>query len=125
MHPETKSSRSQTADVVMASKTLSGCRIGRWLHRVHSTSGFGPDWSEDATFVFAHPDGSPWTFEYFHFHYLYPALEAQCETDPLLCAFDGTPGNYICEKFYLGELLDAGEAGGSLDPSCYFCACLR
>jgi hypothetical protein len=69
MQPETKSNRSQTADIVIASKTLSGYRIGRWLHRVRSTSGFGPDWSEDATFVFAHPDGSAWTSEYFRFRY--------------------------------------------------------
>jgi hypothetical protein len=57
-------------NIDIASKTLPGYRIGHWLHRVRFTSGFGPDWSEDATFVFAHPDGSPWTSEYFCFHYL-------------------------------------------------------
>ena len=31
--------------------------------------------------------------------FVYPALEAQHETDSLLRAFDNTPGNSIWEKF--------------------------
>jgi hypothetical protein len=101
MQPETKTMRSQTADVVMAFKTLSGYRLGRWVHRVRSTSGLGPEWSEDTSLLFCHPDGSPWTSEYFRYRYLYPALEAQrVEGDALLRAFDGSPGNSIPEKLW-------------------------
>jgi hypothetical protein len=42
MGPETKSNRSQTADVIMASKTVSGHHIGRWVQRVRLSSGGGP-----------------------------------------------------------------------------------
>ncbi len=50
--------------------------------------------------MFSHPDGTAWTSAYFRFRYLHPALEAQRETDPLLRAFDGTPGNSIREKIW-------------------------
>jgi hypothetical protein len=99
MQPETKSSRSQTADVVIAAKTLSGYRIGRWLHRVRANK--GPEWSEDPSLVFSHSDGTPWTSQYFRTRYLYPALEAQrAAGDPFLRAFDGSPGNSIPEKMW-------------------------
>jgi hypothetical protein len=68
MQPETKSSRSQTADVVIAAKTLSGY-LGvsywpLWLHRgVRANK--GPEWSEDPSLVFSHSDGTPWTSQYF------------------------------------------------------------
>ena len=100
MGPETKSNRSQTADVIMASKTISGFNIGQWLQRVRLSSGKVPDWSDDRSLVFSHPDGTAWTSAYFRFRYLYPALEAQRETDSFLRAFDGTPGNSIREKFW-------------------------
>jgi hypothetical protein len=100
MGPETKSNRSRTADVIMASKTLSGYHISRWVQRVRLSSGGGSDWSDDRSLVFSHPDGTAWTSAYFRFRYLYPALEAQRETDPLLRAFDGTPGNSIREKIW-------------------------
>ena len=100
MGPETKSNRSRTADVIMASKTVSGYHISRWVQRVRLSSGGGSDWSDDRSLVFSHPDGTAWTSAYFRFRYLYPALEAQRETDPLLRAFDGTPGNSIREKIW-------------------------
>jgi hypothetical protein len=98
--PETKSNRSQTADVIMASKTISGFNIGRWLQRVRVSSGKGPDWSDDRSLVFSHPDGTAWTSACFRFRCLHPALEAQRETDSLLRAFDGTQGNSVREKFW-------------------------
>jgi hypothetical protein len=102
MQAETKTNRSQTADVVMAYKTLSGYRIGRWLHRVRSSSGQDPlEWSDDPSLVFCHRNGTPWTSEYFRYTYLYPALKAQREAgDAFLRAFDGRPGNSIPEKFW-------------------------
>ena len=41
MGPETKSNRSRTADVIMASKTVSGYHISRWVQRVRLSSGGG------------------------------------------------------------------------------------
>lgn len=97
-----KSNCSQMADMIIASKTVSGCHIGRWIKGVQLSSGKDPpDWSEDCSLTFSHPDGTAWTLAHcFRFRHLHPALEAQHETDPLLCAFDGTPGNSVCEKFW-------------------------
>jgi hypothetical protein len=100
MRPKTKSNRSQVADVVIAGKTMLGYRLSRWVHHARDSSGHGADWMTDSSLVFCHQDGSPWTSEYFRYRYLYPSLEAQRETDPLLRAFNGTPGNSIPEMFW-------------------------
>jgi hypothetical protein len=100
MRPETKSNPSQVADVAIAGKTMSGYRLSRWVHRARDSSGRGTDWTTDLSLVFCHQDGSPWTSEYFRYKYLYPSLDAQRETDPLLRAFDGTPGNSILENIW-------------------------
>jgi hypothetical protein len=87
--------------VIVASKTpVSGHHIGRWLRRVRLSSGEGPDWSEDRSLVFSHPDGALLGLRliFGSASYLYPALKAQRETDPLLRAFDGPPGKHIREK---------------------------
>jgi hypothetical protein len=65
MQPETKSSRSQTADVVIAAKTLSGYRIGRSGSIVVSGPTRALSGPRISSLVFSHSDGTPWTFQYF------------------------------------------------------------
>ena len=93
--------RDLSVDVVMAYQTFAGFRVGRWFHRVRRNHGLGSDWQQSPTGMFAHPNGSCWTSEYYRRTYLWPALEQQRrDGDPFLSAFDGSPGNSIPEKFW-------------------------
>ena len=98
--PETKSSRSNKADVVCAYKTLSNFNLGRWFHRIRRLVGLGRDWTRDHRYIFCHADGTPWTSKYFREVYLYPALQAQQPGCPVLRTFDTRPGNTIRDKFW-------------------------
>lgn len=100
--PETKSSRTITADVVIAFQTLSGFHPGRWYLRLLASLGLSPtEAREDSRFLFCTPTGTKWTSKYFRDTYLYPALEAQrLEGDPLLRPFDGSPGNTLQAMFW-------------------------
>jgi hypothetical protein len=96
--PETKSSRSRRADIVVAYTTFSGFSLGRWVTRarVHAYAGQGSK-------VFTHsPGGAQWTSRYFRERYLYPSLRTQqAAGDPLLKAFDSLTGpNSIAAKFW-------------------------
>ena len=101
MGPETKTSRTTEASVIMAYQTCGGLRLGRWFHRVQRARGLGRDWQLSPQKLFTHEDGSAWDSRYFRETYLYPALrQQQAKGDPMLAAFDGGPGNTIPEKFW-------------------------
>ena len=88
--PETKSSRTLAADVIVAYKTMSGFHPGKWWQRLRVFSSVG------TSTIFAHPDGTPWTSDYFRQTWLYPSLRRQRAIgDALLKAFDDTPGNSL------------------------------
>ena len=99
--PETKSSRSVAADVILAYKTLSGLHPGKWYERLlalHPTPGLV---DTNTSPMFAHEDGTPWTSLHFRHVVLYPSLRRQrTQGNALLSAFDNRPGNTIEDKFY-------------------------
>jgi hypothetical protein len=66
--PETKSSRSLTADVVLSLTTLSGLDLGRWIRRVHA----GDVPSTGAAKLFVSLNGVPWNSQKFRRSILYP-----------------------------------------------------
>lgn len=99
--PETKSSRTATADVMIAYKTLSGLHPGKWYERARFFLARPALASTDSSLVFSHPDGTPWTSAYFRHNWLYPSLRQQRTAgDALLRAFDGRPGNTLADKLY-------------------------
>jgi len=97
LRPETKTSRTVTADVVVSFSTLSGLSPGKWwlrLRRNHRRP-------LPSQLIFATDAGIPWSSHYFRREYLYPALLAQRVLgDPFLHALDGSPGNAIPDKFW-------------------------
>ena len=95
--PETKSSRTDSADVIVAYRTLSGFCVGQWFMRAFSLR---PTASASAL-IFTNASGLPWDSHHFRQIYLYPSLHAQRSSgDPLLRAFDGSGGNSIEDKFW-------------------------
>jgi integrase len=90
---QTKSDRTQTADVVLAYTSASGLSIGLWYHRLRRACGGSPPPTEH---VFKHEEGAIWTSHYFRTTYLYPLLHIlRSSGDPFLSAFDGSPGNSL------------------------------
>ena len=63
LQPETKSQRTRRADVLISYETLSGFQLGRWIHRLLSSTGLNLDTAaQDPHFLFAHADTRlPWT----------------------------------------------------------------
>jgi len=103
LQPETKTSRSKTADVVIAYQTVSGFCPGKWWLRLVRSNGFRPDQRplRPSDLLFVHDDNTLWTSHYFRHAYLYPALASQkLLGDPFLHAFDDSPGNSLPEKFW-------------------------
>lgn len=97
--PETKSSRSQTADVVIAFATVGGCFPGRWFQRALTACHVPSPAPEQL--IFQHLSGEPWTSLYFRHTFLYPALHTlQSHGVPSLRPYDHTPGNQIEDKFW-------------------------
>ena len=95
--PETKSSRSQTADVVISYSTRSGLHPGRWLHRLRRSLGSPPPHQQ----LFLHQDGSSWTSRSFRTTFLYPSLRSlQTAGDPALTPYTGPDGNRLEDKFW-------------------------
>jgi len=79
--PETKSSPSQKADILIAHQTKSGFKPLLWWNRVlqHSTD------SSATTRIFLNDTGGPWTSASFRREYLYPCLEQmKVDRDPYL-----------------------------------------
>jgi hypothetical protein len=54
--PETKSSRTECADLIVAYETLSGYQIGKWFHRARISSGINVPWFDNNAPMFCHPD---------------------------------------------------------------------
>ena len=87
--PETKSSRSASADVVVSYSTQSGLRPGVWLDRLRHALGSPPSLS----LLFVHPDGTPWTSRFFRETFLYPSLRLQqAAGDPALRPYGTSHG---------------------------------
>lgn len=99
---QTKSNRTQTADMIIAYTTASGLSTGKWIHRLRASLGYTGDSSWPTGRVFQHPDGSKWTSAYFRVNYLLPSLHMQrMAGDPHLAPYDGsTPGNSLEDKFW-------------------------
>jgi hypothetical protein len=121
--PETKLSRSVTADVVIAFGTVSGYRPGRWYQRMATSLGLTlAECRDDSRYLFCTPSGTRWTSKYFRDTYLYPSLEAQrLAGDPILRAFDGSPGNTLQAKFWSLHCYCRGSRSHVLrkSPRCY------
>lgn len=83
--PETKTSRSVTADVIVAYTTVSGYSIGSWATRAHLACSRGGPPVAPHTRIFMTSHGMPWTSTYFRQSHLYPALTiCQQKGDPYL-----------------------------------------
>jgi hypothetical protein len=99
--PETKSLRSQEADVAIAYTSYTGLSLGTWLQRLRKLVHSGGQWSDDHRLIFCHEKGTAWTSLYYRKEFLYPALERmRKDGDVLLRAFDGSAGNSIPNKFW-------------------------
>lgn len=99
--PETKSSPHRRADVLVAGYTYSGLNLDRWYHRAISAHGLTTAQAHRATSYIFCSGTTLWTSFFFRHRFLYPSLFAQqASGDPLLNAFDDTPGNRIPDKFW-------------------------
>ncbi len=108
--PETKSSRSVTADVVIAWCTASGLQFGNWLELLF-TKMDALGWTDDDCTLFRDPrTGTPWTSRYYRHELLFPLLRLQrAEGDPYLQQFDDDkPGHRFADKFTMFHLLRRG-----------------
>jgi hypothetical protein len=99
--PETKSSRTRTANVPIAYTTLSGYSIGLWFHRARHSCGLGTRWRSSRELVFQDADGTPWTSFFLRHTFLYPSLyQCQARGDPTLKVCTDVPGQTIEAKFW-------------------------
>jgi hypothetical protein len=99
--PETKSSRTRCADLIVAYETLSGYQIGKWFHRARISSGIDVPWFDNNAPIFCHPDGAPWTSLYFRTTFLYPSLHTQQQAgDSYLRPYTGGLGNSLGAKMW-------------------------
>ena len=95
--PETKSSRTTTADVVISYATRSGLHPGHWFERLHHALGSPSPQSR----LFIHADGTPWTSRSFRETYLYPSLRLQqAAGDPALRPYSGSGEASLEAKFW-------------------------
>jgi hypothetical protein len=89
LNEETKSSRSQTADVPIAYATHSGYKPGRWYERLRRYRGSQQPVETDATYVFT-CNGRLWDSRYYRHTFVYPLLHViQREGDPYLSRLVG------------------------------------
>ena len=86
--PETKTSRTMSADVVIAYETMSGLSLGQWLSRLQS---LGPTGS----YIFSTPGHTPWSSKFFRHTFLYPHLATlQAQGDPYLSIHRHIPSSF-------------------------------
>jgi hypothetical protein len=98
--PSTKATRSKNAQVLIAYESVSGLSCGRWLQRAYQAAD-GDVMKNDTRYIFSHSSGTKWNSKYYRRTFLYPMLERlRRQGDPMLKAFDDTPGNTIPEKFW-------------------------
>ena len=91
--PETKTSRTATADIILAYTTSSGYSIGRWVMRARDMC--GQHLWNTPTLVFTSPQGVQWTSLYFRQTYLYPSLlSGQQNGDPYLRPLTSIPAAF-------------------------------
>ena len=84
----------------MAYASVSGLSLGKWLHRLRAALGHA-SMPVSLEHLFQHPDGSPWTSQYYRTTYLYPFLHLQrMAGDAHLKPFDGVKGMTIEQAFY-------------------------
>lgn len=96
--PETKSSRSLKADVLVAMRTATGLTIDRWLRRVLFFHDRTPDPSAR---VFQPHAGQPWDSHHYRTTFLYPGLEfLRTSGDAFLQTIGDSRGNCIPDKFW-------------------------
>ena len=96
--PETKSSRSRTADLVVALRSATGLDLDKWLRRVlllHPLAPTGQD------FVFCPPGRRRWDSHLYRTRFLYPGLDfLRHSGDAYLQTIGTHRGNCIPDKFY-------------------------
>jgi hypothetical protein len=98
LRPETKSSRTARADMVLAYLSGSGLPLGEWFLRLqeHRTGH-----RRLLKRIFCHLDGTPWDSNYFRTAYLYPSLHAQrASGDVYLTPLNGVQGPTVEEAFW-------------------------
>ncbi len=107
---ETKSSRTVTADVIVAWRTASGLHFGPWVALLLSRMD-ALGWTAPHCLLFQDPRSlAPWTSTYYRHELLFPLLRLQrLEGDPYLQQFDDqTPGRRFADHFTMFHLLRRG-----------------
>jgi hypothetical protein len=95
--PETKSSRTRVADVVISYLCASGLAPGLWFERL---TRLWPSPAPHAPLIRG-SDGRPWTSYHYHHRFLYPCLyDLRRMGDPFLQAFTDQPGHRIEDKYW-------------------------
>lgn len=95
--PETKSSRTRVADVIISYLCASGLSPGLWMERLRR---LWPN-ARASDSIIRGASGEAWTSRYFRRSHLYVWLHAmRSEGDPFLQAFTLEPGNRIEDKYY-------------------------
>ena len=124
LKPDTKSSRTTQADVVISYKTRSGLSVGRWYSRVCQLDGMDRDRAaSDPRFICRHPNGKQWDSMGYRATYLWPSLLRQrLEGEPTLQRFNDTPGMSIPERFYS---IHSWRRGGNTHASKKRPGCVR
>jgi hypothetical protein len=95
--PETKSTRTKVADVVISYLCASGLAPGLWVERLRRL------WSSASSsdLVIRGASGHPWDSRYFRRRHLYIWLhQMRADGDPFLQAFSLERGNRIEDKYY-------------------------
>ena len=102
LKPDTKKSRTKTADMVISYTTGSGLSPGLWYDRIlyHDNVDLS-NVANDTRFVCRHSNGTRWDSRHLRSTYLWPHLiQQRLEGEPTLQRFDGSPGQSIAERFY-------------------------
>lgn len=97
--PQTKSSQTSTADVVLAYTTALGLSLGKWLHRLQQI--LPQQQLVPEAYVISHANGLPWTSHYYRHTYFYPALYIlRALGDPYLARYDDSPGKELTKAIW-------------------------
>ena len=98
--PQTKTSRTATADVIIAYETMSGLSPGKWFKRLIHICNLSTN-STSTELIFAHANKEMWTSLFFRTNFLYPMLQAmQFNGDSHLSTYSLAPGNTLEEHFW-------------------------
>lgn len=93
--PETKSQRTQSADVVLAYETISGHTPGRWIRRLRMALTHGRHSPPTMSPLFLTTRGGLWTSAYYRATFLYPSLlRQQANGDPALRHIPSLPQTF-------------------------------